>query len=93
VVADACGGTGALLSAVRSAAPAARLVALDAAAEMLRIAWTRRGAPAILADALALPFTDGTADTVILAYVPFHFADPSLAITEAARVLRPRRAS
>jgi SAM-dependent methyltransferase len=56
---------------------------------MLRIARTRRGAPAILADALALPLADGGADAVILAYVLFHLADPALALAEAARVLRP----
>ena len=89
VVADVGAGTGALLGAIRSAAPAAHVVALDASAEMLRIARTRRGATAILADALALPLADGTADAVVLAYVLFHLADPSLAIAEAARVLRP----
>ncbi len=89
VVADVGAGTGALLSAIRSAAPTAHVVALDASAEMLRIARTRRGAPAILADALTLPLADRTADAVILAYVLFHLADPSLAIAEAARVLRP----
>ncbi len=89
VVADVGAGTGALLGAIRSTAPAARVVALDASAEMLRIARTRRGAPVIQADALALPLADGTADAVILAYVLFHLADPSRAIAEAARVLRP----
>jgi SAM-dependent methyltransferase len=89
VVADVGAGTGALLGAIRSAAPAAHVIALDASAEMLRIARTRGGAPAILADALALPLADGTADAVILAYVLFHLADPSLAIAEATRVLRP----
>lgn len=89
VVADVGAGTGALLSAIRSAAPAAQVVAIDASAEMLRIARARRGAPAILADALALPLADVTADAVILAYVLFHLADPSLAIAEATRVLGP----
>jgi len=89
VVADVGAGTGALFGAIRSAAPAAHVVALDASAEMLRIARTRRGAPAILADALALPLADETVDAVILAYVLFHLADPSRAIAEAARVLRP----
>jgi hypothetical protein len=35
--------------------PASRVVALDASAEMLQVARARRGAPALLADALALP--------------------------------------
>jgi SAM-dependent methyltransferase len=86
---DVGAGTGALLSAIRSAAPTARVVALDTSAEMLHVALTRRGAPALLADALALPLADRTADAVILAYMLFHLASPSLALAEAARVLRP----
>lgn len=89
VVADVGAGTGALLSAIHSAAPDARVVALDASAEMLRLARTRRGAAAVRADALALPLADRVVDAVILAYVLFHLADPLLALTEAARVLRP----
>jgi len=89
VIADIGAGTGALLGHIGSAAPAARVVALDASTRMLRIARTRRGASAVLADALALPLADGTADAVILAYVLFHLADPARAAAEAARVLRP----
>jgi SAM-dependent methyltransferase len=89
IVADVGAGTGALHSAIRSTAPAARVVALDASAEMLRIAQTRRGAQAVVADALALPLADQAADAVILAYVLFHLADPPLALAEASRVLRP----
>jgi SAM-dependent methyltransferase len=89
VVADVGAGTGALLGAIYSAAPDAQVVALDASAGMLRVARTRGGAPAVLADALALPLADGTADAVILAYVLFHVADPARAVAEAARVLRP----
>ena len=81
--------TGALLGPIGSAAPAARVVALDASTRMLRIARTRRGASAVLADALALPLADGTANAVILAYVLFHLADPARAAAEADRVLRP----
>jgi SAM-dependent methyltransferase len=88
-VADVGAGTGALLSAIRSAAPGARVVAVDASAQMLRVARARRGASAILADALDLPLADATADAVILAYVLFHLSDPSRAVAEAARVLRP----
>jgi SAM-dependent methyltransferase len=89
VVIDVGAGTGALLEAIRSSAPAAHVVSLDASAGMLRIARTRRGAQAVLADALALPLGEGTADAAVLAYVLFHLADPSLAVAEAARVLRP----
>ena len=89
VVADVGAGTGALLGAIRSAAPTARVVSFDASAGMLRIARTQRGAQAVVADALALPLAEAAADAVILAYVLFHLADPSLAVAEAARVLRP----
>jgi SAM-dependent methyltransferase len=89
VIADIGAGTGALLGPIGSVAPAARVVALDASTRMLCIARTRRGASAVLADALALPLADGTADAVILAYVLFHLADPARAAAEAARVVRP----
>ena len=89
LVADVGGGTGALLGAIRSAAPRARVVTLDASAQMLRTARARRGASAVVADAVSLPFRDESADAVILAYVLFHVADPWQAVAEAARVLRP----
>jgi SAM-dependent methyltransferase len=89
VVADVGAGTGALLGAIRSAVPAAHVVSLDASAGMLHIARTRHGAQAVVADALALPLPERAADAVLLAYVLFHLADPSLAVAEAARVLRP----
>jgi SAM-dependent methyltransferase len=88
LVADVGGGTGALLDAIRSAAPGARVVTLDASVEMLRVARARRRASAVVADALALPLADGSADAVVLAYVLFHLADPWRAVAEAARLLR-----
>ncbi len=89
LVVDVGAGTGALLGAIRAAAPGARTVAIDASAEMLQVARTRREASAILADALALPIANAVAEAVILAYVLFHVADPVQALAEAARVLRP----
>jgi SAM-dependent methyltransferase len=56
---------------------------------MLRAARARCAAPAIQADAVALPLADGAADAAILAYVLFHVSDPPRALAEAARVLRP----
>lgn len=87
VVVDVGAGTGALAGAIRSAAPEARVVAVDASAGMLRVARSRR-ATAVLGDALALPLADRTADAVVLAYVLVHLADPARAVHEAARVLR-----
>jgi SAM-dependent methyltransferase len=88
VIADVGAGTGALLDVIGAASPTARVAGLDASPEMLRVARARRGAPAIVADALALPLADEIADAVILAYVLFHLADPARAVAEAARVLR-----
>jgi len=87
LVVDVGAGTGALLAAIRSAAPTARTVALDASEQMLRVA-RRRGTSAVLGDALALPLAAACADAVVMAYVLPHLADPVLALTEAARVLR-----
>ena len=42
-----------------------------------------------LADALALPHADGSADLVTLHQVLHYLADPNAAIAEAARVLAP----
>jgi len=89
LVLDVGAGTGALISAIRSAAPAARVIAIDASGEMLRVAHVRRGATAVHADAMALPVAAATVDAVVLAYVLFHLADPLAALKEAARVLRP----
>jgi SAM-dependent methyltransferase len=88
IVLDVGAGTGALASAVRTAAPAT-VVAVDASAEMLRVAHGQRGIPAVQADAMALPVAAGKADAVVLAYVLFHLPDPVVALKEAARVLRP----
>ena len=89
LVVDVGAGTGALLAAVQSAAPGARVVAVDASFEMLRAAH-RRGVASVHADALALPLADSTADAVLLAYVLFHLPDPAQGLAEAARVLRVR---
>jgi glyoxylase-like metal-dependent hydrolase (beta-lactamase superfamily II)/rhodanese-related sulfurtransferase/ubiquinone/menaquinone biosynthesis C-methylase UbiE len=89
VVLDVGAGTGTVAAAIRTAAPAAVVIALDASPGMLRIARTRRGLCAVRADALDLPVKDASADVVVLAYVLFHLADPATALEEAARVLRP----
>jgi SAM-dependent methyltransferase len=87
LVVDVGAGTGALLDAIRSAAPAARAVAVDASEQMLKVALARHAA-AVIADAMAIPLADACTDAVILAYVLFHLADPARALHEAARVVR-----
>ena len=89
-VLDAGAGTGALVNAIRSAAPTVRVIALDASPQMLRVAHAERGVPAVQADAMALPVAAEAVHAVILAYVLFHLPDPLAALKEA-RVVRPGR--
>ena len=65
--------------------PAGTWVGVDASAEMLA------GAPEPhhRADATALPFPDESFGSVALLYVLYHLLDPTLALTEARRVLKP----
>ncbi|MEM7021722.1 MAG: class I SAM-dependent methyltransferase [Pseudomonadota bacterium] len=53
------------------------------------LATTKR-IDAAVADAIALPFADGSFDVVLLLHVLYHVGDPRKALTEARRVLRPR---
>lgn len=84
---DVGAGTGALLAAIRSAAPTARTVALDASEQMLRVA-RMHGTSAVLGDALAVPLRPRARTPSSWPYVLPHLADPVQALTEAARVLR-----
>lgn len=87
-VLDIGAGTGALAPSIRAAAPEGVVVAVDASTEMLRMARERPGVLAVHGDAMALPFADGTADGVLLAFVLFHLSAPASALREAARVAK-----
>jgi ubiquinone/menaquinone biosynthesis C-methylase UbiE len=87
-VLDIGAGTGALTPNLRTAAPAASIVSIDAAPKMLRHAREQRNATAVLADAGALPVNTASVDAVLLAYVLFHLVDPRAGVREAFRVLR-----
>ena len=89
-VLDVGAGTGALVDALRAAAPEGSILSVDPALQMLQHARKHRHAVAALADATDLPFGTSTVDAVLLAYVLFHLLDPGTALREAARVLRPR---
>jgi SAM-dependent methyltransferase len=80
-------GTGRLSAALRG--DGHRTVALDASAEMLRLARQRAGVPAVQSDAFALPLADGAFDAVVALRLLFHFPDPRPLLSEMRRVVRP----
>ena len=84
---DLGAGTGAATRAL-VAAGAGRVVAVDAAIGMLTHDAGGRP-PAVVGDALALPFADGAFDTTVAAFSLNHLADPAAGLREAARVTRP----
>jgi SAM-dependent methyltransferase len=60
---------------------------LDAVPE--RVALATAHGPALLADGLRLPVGDGCLDMVYVQHVLHHIGDPTRALAEARRVLRP----
>jgi ubiquinone/menaquinone biosynthesis C-methylase UbiE len=91
VVDVACGtGNAALLAAVRGA----RVVGVDGAPRLLAVARERAAAMGVEAewlegDLAALPLADGVADVVLSVFGVIFAADPSAALSEVARILRP----
>ena len=94
-VLDLATGTGDLALAIRRARPAAFVIAADFSEGMLREAaakLARRGEPGIrlvAADALALPFRDGTFAAVTSAFLLRNLADLARGVAEMRRVTRP----
>lgn len=84
-VLDVGAGTGAASRAALEAG--ARVVAIDAAIDMVR--WNRHARPpGVAGDAALLPFKAGSFDAVISAFVLSHLSDPVHALREAKRVCR-----
>lgn len=65
------------------------IVGADFCHPLLDIARAKGAAPLVAADALALPFADGTFDAITVAFGVRNFADRLIAFRECARVLRP----
>ncbi|MGH2459045.1 MAG: class I SAM-dependent methyltransferase [Chloroflexota bacterium] len=65
------------------------VVLLDASDAMLARAVPAVGAPAVLADAFALPFAPASFDAVVALRVAFHFGDVEGLIRSVAPLLRP----
>lgn len=66
-----------------------RVVAADAAPEMVRTTIDAFGVPGIVADAEQLPFSEHVFDAVTCRIAAHHFPDPAAFVSEVARVVRP----
>jgi demethylmenaquinone methyltransferase/2-methoxy-6-polyprenyl-1,4-benzoquinol methylase len=86
-VLDVGTGTARLAAAVAAQHPYASVVGVDFAEPMLRA--RQSGVAVAAADALRLPFADGTFDAVVSAFVVRNLADLGVGLAEQARVLRP----
>jgi SAM-dependent methyltransferase len=84
-VLDAGCGDGAL--AVAAAASPLRVIGLDAAAPM--VAAARAHGPVVRGDITALPVAHASVDAIVEVNVLYHLDQPTIALREARRVLRP----
>jgi len=85
---DLATGSGDLALALQRRLPEATIVAADFSPEMLGVARRKGLRETVLADALRLPFPDGSFDCVTVAFGLRNMADWNLALREMARVLR-----
>jgi demethylmenaquinone methyltransferase / 2-methoxy-6-polyprenyl-1,4-benzoquinol methylase len=95
-VLDLCTGTGDLAIAIVHHVNGARVVGVDFAAEMLRLARVKvsgasleRRIRLVRGDATSLPLPDGSCDAATIAFGIRNVAEPERAIAELARVIRP----
>ncbi len=94
-VLDLCTGTGDLAVAALRAQPAASVIGIDFAAEMLRLAsrkMTSRRLSAVRlvrGDGTRIPLADATCDAATIGFGIRNVVDPAAALAELARVLRP----
>ena len=92
VLETAC-GTGIVTARIRAQLPAnASLCATDLNEGMIKFAQAKRAAPGIdwqVADAMSLPFADGSFDLVVCQFGMMFVPDKTVAAREAFRVLKP----
>src|SRR5258705_8127137 len=87
-VVDLGAGTGAFLADLGAAAPVARILAVDRADGMLRIAQRQTKHPLAVMDAESLAIRSETVDVATLVFMLFHVPPPASALREVFRVLR-----
>jgi SAM-dependent methyltransferase len=88
VVVDVAAGTGLAGRAVRHRQPSVQVLAVDLAAELLRVARAHGLSP-VQGDAERLPVGSQTVDAVLCVSAAAYFHHPQRALQEFARVLRP----
>lgn len=86
---DLGAGTGAHLAQLGAAAPSARILAVDRADGMLRIARRQTKHPLAVMDAQSLAIRAGAVDAATLVFMLFHVPDVVVALSEVWRSLRP----
>ena len=87
-VLDLATGSGDLALTLQRRLPEATIVAADFSPEMLEVARHKGVRETVLADALQLPFENGSFDFVTVAFGLRNMADWSAALREMSRVLR-----
>ena len=89
-VLDLASGSGDLALAIQARLPNAKIIAADFSPEMLEIARGKGVANTVVADALQLPFENGSFDVVTVAFGLRNMADWDRALSEMRRVLREK---
>jgi len=89
-VLDLATGSGDLAIAMQHRLPEAKIVAADFSPEMLEIARAKGVRNTTIADALQLPFENGSFDAVTVAFGLRNMGDWDRALAEMSRVLRDR---
>jgi demethylmenaquinone methyltransferase/2-methoxy-6-polyprenyl-1,4-benzoquinol methylase len=87
-VLDLATGSGDLALTIQRRVPDAKIIAADFSPEMLAVARAKGVSNTVLADALQLPFENGSFDSVTVAFGLRNMVDWDRALGEMSRVLR-----
>jgi ubiquinone/menaquinone biosynthesis C-methylase UbiE len=82
-------GAGALLPAIRRAAPNATILGVDRSDGMLRLAKQKHSGSLALMDVQNLALAANRFDAAVVAFVLFHVPSPERCLSEVNRVLKP----